>query len=223
MAQTLKQRVYQELKQKIISCEYPPGEILSEERICEAVGASRTPVREVLGRLEQEQLVTIHAKKGIKVNRVSLRNVNELFEARLRIEPYAVLKYGNRIRPDDYAQAIAYFRETDVPSQEMYERDDDFHYMFVAATENRYLLNFYSIVRDQVMRYRVLSDIDNRTSQSRMEHVEVATYCIRGNWEKAADAMRVHIENSKESIINYVLSQKLDTHNIFDSQTDEAK
>ena len=46
-------------------------------------------MRDAVSRLEQEQLLTIHPKKGIFVNTVSLATVSELFEARLRIEPYA--------------------------------------------------------------------------------------------------------------------------------------
>lgn len=215
MNTSLKQRIYTELKQRIIVCKYRPGEFLTEEKLCEELGASRTPVRDAISRLEQEQLLTIHPKKGIKVNRVSLRSVNELFEARLRIEPYAVQQYGNRIRDDVYAEYITFFRKADWASEEMYKRDDEFHQMFVNATENRYIISFYQIVSDQVMRYRVLSDVDNRTRDSRQEHIDVAMHCLRGNWTQAAEAMRLHIENSKISILNYVLSENLDTRNIF--------
>ncbi len=220
MTISLKQQIYNEMKRRIIECEYRPGEFLTEEMLCEALGASRTPVRDAIGRLEQEQLLTIHPKKGVKVNRVSLRSVNELFEARLRIEPYAVQQYGNRIRDEIYAEFITFFRKHGSASEEMYRRDDEFHQMFVNATENRYLKSFYQIVSDQVMRYRVLSDVDNRTSDSCREHIDIAMNCLRGNWEKAAEAMRTHIENSRLSILNYVLSENLDTHNIFAGQKD---
>lgn len=215
MAASLKQQVYHELKRRIVVCEYRPGEFLTEEMLCEALGASRTPVRDAISRLEQEQLLTIHPKKGVKVNRVSLRSVNELFEARLRIEPYAVLQCGNRIRDNVYAEAVAFFRREDSPSEETYRRDDQFHRMFVDATENRYIKTFYNIVEDQVMRYRVLSDVDDRTRESRQEHIDIAMHCLRGNWKQASEAMRVHIENSKISIINYAIKENLDAHNLF--------
>ncbi len=222
MATSLKQQIYNELKQRIISCQYRPGEFLTEEMLCEALGASRTPVRDAISRLEQEQLLTIHPKKGVKVNRVSLRSVNELFEARLRIEPYAVSQYGNRIRDEVYAEYIAFFRDAKCSSEEMYRKDNEFHQMFVDATQNRYLISFYNIVSDQVMRYRVLSDVNERTQDSRQEHIDVAMQCLQGNWEKAGETMRVHIENSKISILNYVLSENLDTRNIFAGPAEEG-
>ena len=214
-SQSLKQIVYEDLKRRIITCEIMPGALLTEELLCEQLNASRTPVRDALGRLEQEQLLTIHPKKGIFVNTVSLANVSELFEARLRIEPYAVRYYGNRIHDDVYAEFIGSFREAQPAQSEIYLCDDAFHQLFVAATENRYLVKFYSTVRDQVMRYRVLSAMEHRLFDSQREHIEVADRCIRGNWKAAAEAMRAHIENSKIAILEYVMAQNRDSKNIF--------
>lgn len=211
---SLKQLVYEEMKRKIITCEIMPGAQLTEEAICEMLKASRTPVRDALSRLEQEQLLSIHSKKGIFINTVSLSNVNELFEARMRIEPYAVEHYGNRIRDEVYVDYINFFAEQRDPLA-LYERDDQFHQLFISAAHNRYLSNFYNVTKDQVMRYRVLSDVQNRTAISSKEHREVALQCLRGNWSQAAEAMRVHIENSKISIIHYVLNNHKSARNIF--------
>lgn len=213
--QSLKQIVYEDLKHQIITCEILPGAQLTEEALCERLKASRTPVRDAVGRLEQEQLVTIHPKKGIFVNRVSLANVSELFEARLRIEPYAVEFYGNRIRDDTYAECISYFTAPHGEGTAQYFKDDAFHQMFVDATENRYLVMFYNTVKDQVMRYRVLSAMESRLRETDREHCEVAQQCLRGNWKQAAEAMRYHIENSKIAILDYVLNQNRDSRNIF--------
>ncbi len=214
-AQSLKQIVYEDLKHQIITCEILPGAQLTEEALCERLKASRTPVRDAVSRLEQEQLVTIHPKKGIYVNTVSLANVSELFEARLRIEPYAVEHYGNRIGDDVYAEYISYFNAPHERGMEQYFRDDAFHQMFVNATNNRYLLRFYSTVKDQVMRYRVLSALDARLSETDREHREVVMQCLRGNWKQASEAMRAHIENSKIAILDYVMQQNRDAKNIF--------
>ena len=212
---SLKQIVYEDLKRQIVSCEILPGAQLTEEALCERLKASRTPVRDAVSRLEQEQLLTIHPKKGIFVNTVSLANVSELFEARLRIEPYAVRHYGNRIRDDVYAESIAYFSVPHPKGAEQYIKDDAFHQRFVEAPNNRYLTMFYSTVKDQVMRYRVLSAMEGRLLDSSREHCEVAEQCLRGNWDRAAEAMREHIENSKIAILNYVMDQNCDAKNIF--------
>ena len=79
---------------------------------------------------------------------------------------------------------------------------------------------FYNTVKDQVMRYRVLSALDERLLQTNLEHREVASQCLRGNWRQAAQAMREHIENSKIAILDYATSQNCDSHNIFAAITD---
>ena len=56
---SLKQQIYEDLKQKIVTCEILPGAQLTEEILCDMLSASRTPVRDAISRLEQEQLVTI--------------------------------------------------------------------------------------------------------------------------------------------------------------------
>ena len=214
-SQSLKQIVYEDLKRLIVTCEVMPGTHLTEEALCERLKASRTPVRDAVSRLEQEQLLTIHPKKGIFVNTVSLANVSELFEARLRIEPYAVRYYANRIGDDVFAELASYFKAPHPKGPELYQKDDEFHQLFVDATRNRYLTMFYSTVKDQVMRYRVLSAAEKRLQQTSAEHREVALQCLRGNWDQAAQAMREHIENSKISILRYVMDQNLDAKNIF--------
>ena len=55
----LKQQAYQMIREKIMNCEYPPGILLNENMLLNAVPGSRTPIRDALGRLEQEKLVTI--------------------------------------------------------------------------------------------------------------------------------------------------------------------
>ena len=62
--ETLKQHAYNIIKDKIINCEYAPSALLNEEMLKEDVQASRTPIRDALGRLEQEGLVTILPKKA---------------------------------------------------------------------------------------------------------------------------------------------------------------
>lgn len=61
--ETLKQHAYNIIKDKIINCEYAPSALLNEEMLKEDVQASRTPIRDALGRLEQEGLVTNPSQK----------------------------------------------------------------------------------------------------------------------------------------------------------------
>ena len=61
---SLKLQAYQYLKTKILNCEYRPNEFLNEQKLCAEMGnISRTPMRDALGRLEQEGLRPAHLRQ----------------------------------------------------------------------------------------------------------------------------------------------------------------
>ena len=215
LSKSLKQLAYETLKQKIVSCEILPGSTLTEDMLCEMLNASRTPVRDAVSRLEQEHLVSIKPKKGIRVNRVSMNSIKELFEVRCLLEPAAVLKYGNRIPDEVYARYTQKFREKNLPTEELYRVDDEFHQMFITASNNRYFRTVYAMIADQVLRYRVLTINGPRDEIAQEEHYEIAANCIRGEWEQASRLMLRHIENSKLAIVHYVLDTNRNARNVF--------
>lgn len=214
----LKQRVYDDIKQSIIQCNYTPGQVLHEELICQQFSVSRTPVRDALSRLEQEGLIAILPKKGFKIKRVSLRSVNELFEARMRIEPYMVETYGAKLPDEQYAEYMTQFSRScqDFPGEELYRLDDQFHNAFVDASNNRYLRMMYSITADQSARFRILSAGRDRLEETQKEHFNIACCCLKRDWREAAEASREHIRHSRNAIIDYVLENKLTSSNIFE-------
>ncbi len=218
---SLKQLAYETLKRRIITCEILPGSLLTEDLLCEELNASRTPVRDAVGRLEQEGLVSIKPKKGIMVNRVSMNSIRELFEIRRMLEPEAVLRYGNRIRDEEYARFLRLFGRTDLDDRELFRLDDAFHRLFIEASENRYYRTVFDMIADQVYRYRVLTSGDARLEVSRKEHAEIAADCIRGEWDLASAAMLRHIENSKLSIVDYVMKANRSAANVFEEDGDD--
>lgn len=143
--ESLKQQAYNIIKNKIISCEYPPNYLLNEEKLKEEIGASRTPIRDALSRLEQENLVHILPKKGIMVASLSIREINAIYEARMLVEPYAIEHYANQIEKERFQYYDKIFRkkEEDIHKGmdvygDVYDIDDELHIQFINATENEY-------------------------------------------------------------------------------------
>ena len=221
VSRSLKQIAYETLKQKIVSCEILPGSTLTEDMLCEMLNASRTPVRDAISRLEQENLVSIKPKKGIQVNRVSMNSIKELFEVRCLLEPAAVLKYGNRIPDEVYARYAQQFRRRNLSTQELYHVDDEFHQMFINASDNRYFHSVYAMIAVQVLRYRVLTVNGPRDEIAQEEHYGITANCIRGEWEVASRLMLQHIENSKLAIVHYILDTNRNARNVFMEEEDE--
>lgn len=79
---------YMRIRQLITDHSYDSGARLKEEELAELVGASRTPVRAALARLQSEGLITMLKNRGAFVTEFSTDDAREIFELRKRLEPY---------------------------------------------------------------------------------------------------------------------------------------
>lgn len=206
--ESLKQQAYNIIKNKIISCEYPPNYLLNEEKLKEEIGASRTPIRDALSRLEQENLVHILPKKGIMVASLSIREINAIYEARMLVEPYAIEHYANQIEKERFQYYDKIFRkkEEDIHKGmdvygDVYDIDDELHIQFINATENEYFKALYERIYYQNCRLRILSGVKSkkRIEDTQQEHLRIIGACLEKDWAKAAEAMREHLQCSKRA------------------------
>lgn len=78
--------IYNQIRNRILFLEYPTGQILNEKVLAEEFGVSRTPLREVLCRLEWEKLVRILPRSGTMVTEIDFHKMMSIFQVRLEIE-----------------------------------------------------------------------------------------------------------------------------------------
>ena len=88
--QTVTASVAEELRRRIVAGQYADGSQIRQEALAAELGVSRIPIREALLQLESEGLVVIHVHKGAVVSALTPQDAQELFEARLLIEPALV-------------------------------------------------------------------------------------------------------------------------------------
>ena len=82
---SLADRVFETLEQNILEGVYPPGEILTETALSQQLGVSRTPIREAIRRLQQENMVR-SCGKGIQILGIDLQDLSDIYEIRTRID-----------------------------------------------------------------------------------------------------------------------------------------
>lgn len=85
----LRDKVVEELRRRIVNGVYAPGDRLTEDRLAEAFGVSRNPVREAIRVLESEGFVVAQPRRGAVVATLSAQDVQDLFDVRLALEPLA--------------------------------------------------------------------------------------------------------------------------------------
>lgn len=81
--------IYNQIRNRILFLEYQSGQILNEKVLADEFGVSRTPLREVLCRLEWEQLVRILPRSGTMVSEIEFHKIMNIFQVRLEIEALA--------------------------------------------------------------------------------------------------------------------------------------
>jgi DNA-binding GntR family transcriptional regulator len=124
----LRDNVYRAIRRAILTCEYRPGQELREQSLAERYRVSRSPIRDSLLRLEQENLVTVLPRQGYRVNTVSPSDIEEIIALRLLIEPACAAAAARA--GDTALQMLDRFRgfaETDWTEATFIEHDRSFH------------------------------------------------------------------------------------------------
>lgn len=214
MAKTnLKTLAYSTIRKKIVTCEYAPGTFLNEEILTEALGLSRTPIRDAISRLEQEGLVEIRPKHGITVTPLSINDINMIFEIRSMYEPYILKNYGDLLPDSLLNEYYRTFSPQNIDSRHLednddfYELDSAFHLMVVNASPNIYLKQNYSLIRTLNERFRYMTGrlSNDRLAETFKEHMDIIVPCLQKDWDTAAEKMAYHLEESKKATFRLVL------------------
>lgn len=205
---SLADQVFNQLEEDIIVEKYARGEILTEIKLCQALGVSRTPIREALRRLMQEHLVE-ESSKGMVVLGITAKDFEDMCALRLRIEGLAVRGFIQTMTDE----TINELREA-LELQEYYLSRDDrehirtqdsrFHeilYENCGSTVFRYTL---SPLHKKVQRYRKISlDRTGRASNSVEEHRAIFNAIIARDEDKAEECVVAHVKNAMLTLINH--------------------
>src|SRR5439155_6289717 len=101
---TLWQRVYEHLREEILAERLQPGTELQEVPLSEELGVSRGPIREAIGRLAAEGLVTVRPRRGAVVRSLSKDEFLEAYQVREALEWMAVRLAVPRLTNEDLAR-----------------------------------------------------------------------------------------------------------------------
>lgn len=95
--------IYKTLLNEIISLKLKPGERIKEEELSLRFGVSRTPIRDVLKKLEVDKLVEIHSQVGTYVTKIDLSDISDIMFIRTSCETNMLLDLMRTITPGDIA------------------------------------------------------------------------------------------------------------------------
>ena len=200
---SLKEVIYDDLKEKIVFCELLPGTPISEDEIGKEYQVSRTPVREAILQLTRENYITIEARKSTKVSKISLHEMNEIIESRLLIEPYIIRTQNDLLGPEmiQKLEEIMYkFDEISLDDEKSLRKflniDYEFHSLLVGLSNNQLLINFCKDILQRSIRqwYLMYMRMEGRLSTAKNEHKEIIGLLAKGEFTNAARNLEQHIK-----------------------------
>lgn len=203
--QPLTQRAYEEIRSAILEGRLEPGSLTSVRTLSDALGISRTPVREALVELANVQLVAFERNRGVRILEAHVHDVEEIFELRLLIEVPSVATAIERSAPDLIDELRASLEEMrahldDEPA--FMHHDWLFHRALLAATGNDRLVTFVESLRNQT-RMRGLSTAGRSRSLAAIvdEHEAICGAVENADAEAAVAAMSQHLTNTRDLLI----------------------
>ncbi|MDL2297671.1 GntR family transcriptional regulator [Synergistaceae bacterium OttesenSCG-928-D05] len=200
---------YREIKDMLISLHFPPGSPLREQELADMLGMSRTPIREALQRLGHEGWVQIGDKKRIVVSEVTRKDIEDLYQLRYLIEPFAaeeILKQGKgrlvAASLDEIVSDISKIEEDDFAFARM---DTEFHTTIVRNVGNEKLTRFWQGLYEETSRAVVISlrsDGHAGAHDVVVEHANLVDAFWKKDRERVLKTVYLHLDKSKAAILS---------------------
>ena len=197
----LEDLIYTSVEEKILAGDFRPGEPLTEARISEVTGASRTPVREALHRLERDGLVEMRQNRTAIVVGITRADLADIYELRRRLEGLA----SRRAAEAADKAAVARLAEI-VEMQEFFlsrgaerqkELDSEFHTAVYDMAKSRIITSTLSRLHRQTGFFRRRSLFaEGRAAESVAEHRAILEAIAAGQGDEAECLTVTHIENA---------------------------
>lgn len=197
----LSEKVYKAVKLMILEGQLTPGQKVKQEELAERLGVSRTPLLSALSMLEKELLIESIPRRGYIIRKTTLRQLLDLFEIRIRLEPLGAIEAAGNFNDPQAQQQIQRLKEqthairqepADTVQRTFKQYDFDFHSTIMDISNNEFLpllISSYNLI--------TLSNISRTFRDPFMsiaEHEQILGAIENGNAQLASQTMRDHIE-----------------------------
>ena len=205
---TATDRAYEFTKGRVLDSTFAGGDLITEGEVADALGMSRTPVREAFLRLEGEGLLRLYPKRGALVVPVSVGEIEAVVETRMLVERFAL----DKVLANGSAAAVADALDIAIAAQEEFAAagntdgfvavDREFHTTFVTAAGNPIVTGLYDSLRDRQQRMIITSLLRDRqrVASILVEHRQIAAAIRAGDLARADAVLVAHLRGTLELV-----------------------
>ena len=210
MAKSLREKIYQKIRDDITFGTFGPGERLVEDRLAKEFKASRSPIREALRQLESEGLITFERNKGITIARLSIKQVDEIYTLRCLLESYAAGLTAERVMKKDVSYLIDLQEKLRVAAKNMdlrkwLQNNALFHDFLCERCGNSNLIQVLDNLKRRVYRYHYITvSIPGHFETYLGHHAGMLEGCEKNDGEMAEKYMKLHLEMIKDVLVNHL-------------------
>lgn len=205
--QRLHDMVVEHMRNLIIEAVLPPGVKLNERELCETLGISRTPLREALKVLAAEGLVEIAQNRGASVSRLSVAEINELFELLGGLEALAGTLACARITAPELAAIklqhnamLAAKEQRDLPAY--YRCNRAIHDLISDAARNGALRDTYRALNRRLQALRFSSNFDPaKWDRAAREHEQMIAALEARDGPQLAAILTRHLNDARDAVL----------------------
>jgi DNA-binding GntR family transcriptional regulator len=201
---SLTDQAYSILEEMIVTLKLAPGKAVSEQRLSQALGIGRTPIREALQRLARERLVTILPRRGIIVSEINVRSQLRLLEVRREVERLVARSAARRALPDErarFAEIARIFEQAAKANDEttFIRIDREFNELCSKVARNEFAAGAMGLMHSLSRRfwfihYKQAADMPLTAKL----HADIARAISKGNQDAAAKALDRLVDNIEE-------------------------
>jgi len=207
LSENSKQRVYRALRSDIVTGVFDMGERLNEGQLAVKYGVSKTPVREALGLLQQEGLVEVVPRVGYLTSRVTVQDVDDIFDLRKIVEGAAAEKAATGIAEEALLHLEELHSGYQAADRESYRQflaeNMDFHRTIAEASGNRQLAEVVVRLLEQMNRLIILRlDLSSNGEDMILEHSEIVAALRQRDPVLARDLMVRSISSTHQAALD---------------------
>ena len=203
-------QAFERLRDAIITGHFPPGARLIERELCEAMGVSRTSIREVLRRLEAERLIEVEPRRGPIVARLTRKQVGEIYEVRALLEAAIVRRFTVEASAENIADLRRIYEKLSVVRDQgdvaaIVNTTRQFSEYMMTVINHELISDIHQklIARISVARVFAISH-PGRLPQSARELAVVMDAIERRDAEAAAQSLMIYVRNAGEAALKQI-------------------
>ncbi|MFI3170373.1 MAG: GntR family transcriptional regulator [Faecalibacterium sp.] len=209
------EQLYDIIEDEILCLKICPGEVLSENILCERFGISRTPARTILQRLQDNGLVEIKPYKGCLVRLLNFDVINQIIYQRLAVECMVLGEFMDICTPVDiervrhaYLELAACLQAGELDENRFYDADSRMHEIWFKTMRKMYLFQQFRADKSDYKRFAML-DVGCEDSMREIvaEHAQILAMIEQGRRAEIIPVMKLHLYGGIRRVGNDVFTK----------------